>query len=106
GLSADLQGKILPFQGHVMDIMPTCIDIVKGTYPSRYKDNDILPMEGVSILPLVNGQSVERGTPIYWEHEGNRAMLNGDWKIVSNVREPWQLYNLRTDRTETKDLAK
>ncbi len=106
GLSGDLKGKILPFPGHVMDIMPTCVDIAKGTYPSQYHGNDILPMEGVSILPLVNGQSVERGTPIYWEHEGNRAVLSGDWKIVSNVREPWQLYNLRSDRTETKDLAK
>jgi len=105
GISDQLYGKILPFQGHVIDIMPTCIDIANGRYPTQYKGNDILPMEGMSFLPLMLGKSMDRSTPLYWEHEGNRAMLNGEWKIVSNVKEPWQLYNLRTDRTETKNVA-
>lgn len=106
GMSNQLQGKILPFQGHLIDIMPTCLDIANGQYPTKYKGNDILPMEGVSFFPLISGQSVERSEPLYWEHQGSRAMLQGDWKIVSNIDEPWQLYNLRADRTETTDLAK
>ena len=63
-------------------------------------------MEGISLYSLLSGKPVERTKPLYWEHEGNRAVRHDKWKIVSNVREPWQLYNLETDRTETKDLAK
>lgn len=106
GIDNNLKGKIIPSRGHVIDVMPTCIDIAKGKYPTRYKGNKILPMEGISLFPLLSGKSIERIKPLYWEHEGNRAMINSKWKIVSNVREPWQLYNLETDRTETKDLAK
>ena len=42
---------------------------------------------------------------IYWEHEGNRAVLDGDWKLVSKYDGPWELYNLANDRIETKDLS-
>ncbi len=106
GMDNHLRGKILPATGHLIDIMPTCIEIGKGEYPAIYKGNKIMPMEGVSLLPLLSGEPLERAKPLYWEHEGNRAMVDGKWKIVSNVREPWQLYNLETDRTETRNLAK
>lgn len=106
GMEKGLKGKILPYRGHVIDIMPTCIDIANGLYPKEYKGNKIQPMEGTSLFPLALGEPFKPTNPIYWEHEGNRAMIDKDWKIVSNVNEPWQLYNLKTDRTETKNLAK
>lgn len=106
GMDSNLKGKILPSVGHLIDIMPTCIEIAKGEYPTIYKGNKISPMEGISLYSLLSGKPVERTKPLYWEHEGNRAVRHDKWKIVSNVREPWQLYNLETDRTETKDLAK
>jgi len=106
GMADSLSGKILPDRGHVIDVMPTCLEIAGGVYPTHYNGNVISPMEGVSLFPLLVGQSVERTNPLFWEHEGNKAMVSGDWKIVSNVREPWQLYNIKTDRTETNDLAR
>lgn len=104
-IAPDIQGKILPATGHVIDFMPTCLAIAKGIYPTQFNGNRILPMEGENLLPIVYGNSINRKAPLFWEHEGNRAMLDGDWKIVSNVREPWQLYNLKSDRTETTNLA-
>ena len=64
-----------------------------------------MPLEGSSLLPSMRQPT--RGTPrnIYWEHEGNRAVLNGDWKLVAQHGGPWELYNLANDRIETKDQA-
>jgi len=46
-----------------------------------------------------------RPAPIYWEHEGNRAVRLGDWKLVSEGNTRWELYNMKEDRTELNDLA-
>lgn len=105
GIADSLKGNILPTRGHIMDMMPTCLEIANGTYPAGFKGEEILPMEGVSLFPIVLNQPVPRHKPIFWEHQGNKAMIKDEWKIVSNTREPWQLYNLKTDRTEVKDLA-
>ncbi len=32
-------------------------------------------------------------------------MIRGDWKLVRERNDPWHLYNLSENRTETKDLA-
>ena len=61
-------------------------------------------MEGVSLLPAFAGQPLERKNPIYWEHEGNRAIRRGKWKLVSKYTEPWELYDIEADRTEQHNL--
>jgi arylsulfatase len=106
GLADNLKGKILATPAHVIDIMPTCLDIANGLYPKQYNGNKITPAGGISLFPLAKGKDVQRKQPIFWEHEGNRAMRDGNWKIVSNVGEHWQLYNMADDRTELHDLAK
>ncbi|HYF00710.1 MAG TPA: arylsulfatase, partial [Planctomycetota bacterium] len=61
-------------------------------------------MEGVSLLPVLRGGRLgER--PLFWEHEGNRAVRRGRWKLVARHRQPWELYDMEADRTETRDLA-
>ena len=68
-------------------------------------------MEGVSLLKAFKGESSCRKTPLFWEHEGNRAVRDGDWKLVSvydNEKKKfleWELYNLSTDRSELNDLS-
>jgi arylsulfatase len=55
-------------------------------------------------VPALNGKPAPRG-PLFWEHEGNRAVRDGDWKLVAGHGEKWQLYNLADDRAELNDLA-
>jgi arylsulfatase A-like enzyme len=90
--------------GHVIDFMPTLLEVAQATYPKEYKGHAITPVEGRSLLPVLAGQS--RPEVVYgWEHEGNRAVRVGDWKMVSMSRHPWELYDLNKDRLETHDLA-
>ncbi|GAB3280704.1 arylsulfatase [Larkinella harenae] len=99
-------GKIDSRPGHIIDIMATCLDLAGGTYPKSYQGNTIKPTEGVSLAPLFRGQSWKGHDALFFEHEGNRAVRQGDWKIVSNYPENrWALYNLKTDRTELQDLS-
>jgi len=92
--------------GDVIDLMPTVLDLAGATYPKQYKGRDIPPEEGKSLRPLFTNPSatLDRGV-LCWEHEGNRAVRIGDWKLVAAHNEKWQLYNLAEDRTEAHDLA-
>jgi arylsulfatase len=90
--------------GHLVDIMATAVDLAGATYPAKYKDHDILPMEGVSLRPAFVGKSLERKQPIFWEHEGNKAVRDGKWKLVQRHKQAWQLHDMEADRTEQRDL--
>lgn len=92
--------------GHVIDIMPTLVELTGATYPSSRDGHKVPPMEGVSLLPILKGQHVNQPKPIIVEHEGNKMLRKGDWKIVQEYKEPeWRLYNLKSDPTELKNLA-
>jgi arylsulfatase len=85
---------------HLIDLMATAVDLSKTTYPANVK-----PMEGRSLAPLFKGGQIEREA-IYWEHEGNRAVRMGDWKLVAEHAKPWELYNIAQDRSEQHDISK
>jgi arylsulfatase len=97
---------------HIIDIMPTLAEMAGAEYPKTFKGNEILPAEGKSLVPLFLDASakIEHET-LFWEHEGNRAVRKGDWKLVSRfdyekrIELPWELYNLKTDRGETENLV-
>ena len=61
-------------------------------------------MEGKSLQPAFDNKPIEREA-IYWEHEGNRAVRQGKWKLVSKRPGGWELYDLEADRTELHNLA-
>jgi arylsulfatase A-like enzyme len=95
--------------GHVIDIMATCVDVAGADYPSEVNGKAITPLEGKSLVPVFGNKKLERQA-IYWEHESNRAVRAGKWKLVSIYRSDddpgqWELYDMETDRSETKDLA-
>jgi arylsulfatase A-like enzyme len=90
--------------GHLIDIMATCVDVAGALYPAEYKGNNIQPMEGVSVAPALKGKPLKE-RPIFWEHEGNRAVRQGRWKLVSKYPGGWELYDMERDRTEMHDLA-
>ena len=99
------RGQLRRQPGHLIDIMTTCVEVGKAKYPQEYKGNKIRPMEGKSLTPAILNKEIKREA-LYWEHEGNRAVRVGDWKLVARgAKGDWQLYNLKEDGTETNDLA-
>jgi len=99
-------GKLTHEPGHVIDLMTTCLDMAGAEYPQEHAGRRITPLEGKSLSPVFETGSREPHQAIYWEHEGNRAVRQGDWKIVSDYPGGWQLYNLAEDRTELNNLAR
>ena len=91
--------------GHITDIMPTLVEVAQATYPKQFKLKPILPLEGRSLQPIFEGKERAAPTPIFWEHEGNRAVRSGSWKLVSRYPGDWELYDLQADRTELHNLA-
>lgn len=102
---AHIKPALTSQMGHIVDVMPTLLDLAKATYPETFKGNRILPVEGRSLLPVLGG-GTRPDTVYIWEHEGNRALRAGDWKLVSRLPNGWELYDMKKDRTETHDLAK
>jgi arylsulfatase len=105
GIAESRNGKLEAQPSHLIDIMATCVDLGGGVYPKKLNGNTIQPMEGVSLKPAFQGAPLNRPQPIFWEHEGNRAIRSGDWKLVSKHRGDWELYDMTTDRTEMNNLA-
>ena len=91
--------------GHLIDIMATCAAVGQAEYPKNVGGNAIQPMEGVSLLPAFAEDTLAREA-LYFEHEGNRAVRRGPWKLVAQGRDgPWELYDMKRDRSETSNLA-
>ena len=105
GIPAARLGKLEGQPSHLIDIMATCVELSGGNYPSELNGHSIQPMEGVSLVPAFAGESIQRSKPIFWEHEGNRAIRLGDWKLVSKHPGDWELYDMVSDRTEMTNLA-
>lgn len=99
-------GTITHQVGHIVDFMPTLLELSGTEYPQQFNGRDILPHEGHSLVPILHGREREGHDVLYWTLTGNRAVRQGDWKLVwSADHTHWELYNMRTDRTETNNLA-
>ncbi|MBA4140252.1 MAG: arylsulfatase [Segetibacter sp.] len=110
-ISKNLNNKFVNEYGHVSDIMATCVDVAKATYPAKFAGHTITPLQGKSLLPHFTGKTNNRGI-IYWEHEANIAMRDGKWKLVAKTHENNQLdkknlelYDMDTDPSEQHDLT-
>lgn len=92
--------------GHIIDLFPTILAAAGASHPDSYKDKPVLPLEGQSLLPtLEEGKPLEHRGLLFWEHENNRAVRDGDFKLVAPNGEGWKLFNLAEDRTELHDLS-
>jgi len=106
GIPKGRHGAFEPQPSHLIDIMATCVDLAEATYPKTLNGQEITPMQGVSLAPALRGQDVGRTVPIYFEHEGNRAIRDGKWKLVAKGSGgDWELYDMDADRSELNDLA-
>ena len=95
-------GQLSRQVGHVIDIMPTLAEIAGATYPST---SAIKRPDGTSLSNYLMGASETQSRRIAWEHFGNRAILDGKWKLVAHKDAEWKLYDMETDRTELNDLS-
>ena len=91
--------------GHVTDIMATLVDVAGTKHPDSYDGHPIQALEGKSLLPVFEGKERPHPAPIFWEHEGNRAVRLGQWKLVAQQGRNWELYDVEADRTEQKNLV-
>lgn len=95
---------------HVMDLMPTLLELAGTPYPKTYRGKPITPVEGQSFAPILTGadgqEDWSRDGMLFWEHMGHRAARQGDWKLVSDLVDGgWELFDMSADRTETVDLS-
>jgi len=91
---------------HVIDIQSTIFDLAGVKYPSVYKGHSLTPPDGLSLKDVFSGKAWKGHDVLYWEHQGNRAVRQGKWKIVSNYPEnKWRLFDMDADRTELNDLS-
>jgi arylsulfatase len=98
-------GSLFHGTGHVTDILPTVLDAAGAAYPRQHAGKEITPLPGKSLLPALKGEHSAPPEWVFWEHQGNRAVRQGDWKLVSRFPERWELYDIAADRTELTDLA-
>jgi arylsulfatase len=104
GIDAARNGRLEHQSGHIVDLMPTVVELTGAKYPKEYNGHGIQAMEGTSLVPAFAGDDIHREKPIYWEHEGNRALRDGKWKLVMKYKGPWELYDMKADRTERHNV--
>jgi arylsulfatase len=98
-------GELRENAGHITDLVPTILEIVGGNTPATVAGLAVPPLPGKSLLPAFKKDGTVKHDCLWWNHDGNRAIRAGDWKLVADHRSPWELYNLKDDRSETKNLA-
>lgn len=98
-------GTVSRQPGQIMDVMATALDAANVKYPKTLKNRRLIELEGKSFLPTLQGKQNIGHKELYFEHEGNRGVRQGRWKLVADFGKPWELYDLQTDRTEQRNVA-
>lgn len=104
-INADRRGTWIDTPAHVIDLAATAIDVAGSTQPTTFAGEETVPIAGTSLAPLFRGDDLSP-RELFWEHEGNRAVRRGPWKLVAKGRRgEWELYNMDDDRTEARNVA-
>jgi arylsulfatase A-like enzyme len=99
------RGELRHDPGHLIDLAPTILELAGGKWPAATEANPLPPHPGSSLLGEFAKDGALRHESLWWFHDGNRAVRVGDWKLVADHKSPWELYDLRHDRSESTDLA-
>ena len=98
-------GLLTDQPGHLIDFMATFLEVSGAKYPTKIGERSIDPLQGKSLLPILKGKTREPHETLYFHFGTDRALRQGDWKLVAAKGGKWELYNLKDDRTELNDLA-
>ena len=90
---------------HINDFMPTFLEIAGVDYPSHYNEVELDSLDGESFTHLINSNEyLNTNRSMFWEHMGNRAVRQGNWKLVAIHGKEWELYNINKDLFEKENL--
>ena len=107
GDAATRRGRLLQEPGHIIDLMPTLVEVAGVKYPEERTGVKLQPMEGRSLAPLFSASPpLPAPRLLFFEHEGSRAVRDGNWKLVSLSGDAWELYDLAADPTEMHNLLR
>jgi len=98
-------GSVTHQPGHLIDIMATLLDVAGSDYPDAYRGRSLKPLRGKSLLPILQGEERDGHEALFFQFTNNRAVRQGDWKLVCARGGPWELYDMSVDRTELNNLA-
>ncbi len=99
------RGELRNSPAHVVDIVPTILEITGVEKPKVWQGEAIPEAPGKSLVPAFGKDTTIARESLWWLHEGNRALRVGDWKLVAAKGDAWELYDLKTDRAEAHNLA-
>lgn len=103
GLKA--RGELRSQVGHIIDLLPTLAEVAGARYPTERNGMKTQSLEGQSLLPALGNRPIARAMPLFFEHDGSRAVRDGRWKLVSLAGDAWELYDVEADPTEMTNLA-
>jgi arylsulfatase A-like enzyme len=98
-------GAVIGQTSHIIDLMATLVDVARWSWPAEFDGKPLAPLPGQSLRPLLAGEARAPHAALYFQLMDHRALIQGDWKLVSDWNRPWALYHLATDRTELNDLS-
>jgi len=99
------KGAIRSTPSHLIDVVPTVLDLAKIEKPQKWNDVEIPSAPGKSLTKAFARELTIERESLWWLHEGHRAIRVGDWKLVAAKGDPWELYNMKVDRAEQNNLA-
>jgi arylsulfatase len=99
------RGQLRDNPGHLIDLAPTILDLAGARWPQTAGGHPVPPPPGRSLAPVFRRDGSVKHNYFWWLHDGNRAIRIGDWKLVADHQKPFELYDMRTDRSESHNLA-
>lgn len=99
------RGELRHTPGHVIDFVPTALELAGIQKPKAWNGEPVPKAPGRSLAPAFATDVTIARDSLWWLHEEHRAIRVGDWKLVAAKGDPWELYDLKTDRAEQHNLA-
>ncbi|MEK6237658.1 MAG: arylsulfatase [Planctomycetales bacterium] len=105
GIATASKGKLVPAVSHLTDVMPTVLQATGAKTLPTDDDKPRIPADGRSLVPTFSGKEHLGRETLFFHHAKGRALRHGEWKIVAENKRPWELYHLKQDPLELRDLA-